>query len=120
MVLHWSKFPLISRTLRSILADLSNAIVSMVSTHPLISKSSSPFTNSSVTVPRAQSATSIIVTYMFHSFFNSLARSRYLSFFSLSFNFTQWSAGTAKSTVLKVLFFVVVVDYDKVWLSDRD
>ena len=42
---------------------------------------------------------------MFHSFFSSLARSRYLSFFSLSFSFIQWSAGTAKSTVLHVLFF---------------
>ena len=42
---------------------------------------------------------------MFHSFFNSLARSRYLSFFSLSFRFILWSAGTAKSTILQVLFF---------------
>ena len=29
---------------------------------------------------------------MFHSFFNSLARSKYLSFFSLSFSFILWSA----------------------------
>ena len=32
-------------------------------------------------------------------FFNSLARSRYLSFFSHSFSFILWSAGTAKSTI---------------------
>ena len=31
-------------------------------------------------------------------FLNSLARSRYLSFFSFSFNFSLWSAGIAKST----------------------
>ena len=37
-------------------------------------------------------------------FFNFLARPSYLSFFSLSFNFTMWSAGTAKSTILQVLF----------------
>ena len=55
----------------------------------------------------------IIVTLMFHSFFSSLAR----SFFSLSFSFTLWSAGTAKSTIFHVLFFV---DYYKVWSSDRD
>ena len=42
---------------------------------------------------------------MFHIFSNSLARSWYLSFFSLSFNFTLWSAETAKATILQVLFF---------------
>ena len=36
---------------------------------------------------------------MFHSFFNFLARSRYLSFFSLFFSFILWSARPAKSTV---------------------
>ena len=41
---------------------------------------------------------------MFHSFFNSLARSRFLYFFSLSFRFILWSAGTAKSTILQILF----------------
>ena len=45
-------------------------------------------------------------------------RSRYLSFFSHSFSFTLWSAGTAKSTILKILFFVA--DYLKVWSSGRD
>ena len=42
---------------------------------------------------------------MFHSFFNSLARSRYLSFFSLSANFTLWLARTAKSTIRQVVFY---------------
>ena len=41
----------------------------------------------------------MIVTCVFHSFFHSLARSRYLSFFSHSFSFILWSAGTAKSTI---------------------
>ena len=53
-----------------------------------------------VTVPNAPITIGIIVTYMFHSFFNSLARSRYLSFFSHSFSFILWSAGTAKLTIL--------------------
>ena len=34
---------------------------------------------------------------MFHGFYSSLARSWYLSLFSLSFNFSQWLAGTVKS-----------------------
>ena len=41
----------------------------------------------------------------------------HLSFFSLSFNFTMWSYGITKSTILQVFLFV---DYYKVWSSDRD
>ena len=42
---------------------------------------------------------------MFQSLFNSLARSRYLSFFSYFFRFIMWSAGTAKLTILQIIFF---------------
>ena len=109
MVFHWSlsdsKSPQVSRTLLSILAVLNNAVVWMVSTRPPTSKSSSPFSNPLVTDPNALITIGIIVTYMFYSFFNSLARSRYLSFFSHSFSFILWSAGRAKSTILQVLFF---------------
>ena len=76
----------------------------MVSTRPPTSNSSSPFSNPLVTVPNTPITIGIIVTCMFHSFFNSLARSRYLTFFSYSFSFILWSAGTAKSTILQVLF----------------
>ena len=72
------------------------------------SKSSSPFSNPLVTVPNAPIRIVIIVTFMFHSFFNFVARSRYLSFFSHSFSFIQWSAGIAKSTILQVLFFLLI------------
>ena len=51
----------------------------------------SPFINPLATVPRARITISINATFIFHSFFDSLARLRYLSFFSLSSNFTQWS-----------------------------
>ena len=109
MVFHWSlsdcKSPQVSRTLLSILAILSNAVVWMVSTRPPTSKSSSPFSNPLVTVPNAPITIGIIVTWVFHWFFNSLARSTYLSFFSHSFSYILWSAGTAKSTILQVLFF---------------
>ena len=109
MVFHWSlsdsKSPQFSRTLLSILAVLNNVVVWIVSTHLPTSKSSSPFNNPLVTVPNTPITIGIIVTCMFHRFFNSLAMSRYLSFFSHSFSFILWSAGTVKSTILQVLFF---------------
>ena len=71
---------------------------------------SSPCTNPLVTVPKAPITISITLTFMFHSFFfNSLARSRYLSLFSLSFNFILWSTGTGKSTILQVLTFLLII-----------
>ena len=113
MVFHWklsdSKSPQVSRTLLSILAVFNNAVVWMVSSRPPTSKSSWPFKNPLVTVPKAAITIGIIVTYMFHSFFNSLARSRYLSFFSHSFSFILWTAGTAKSTILQIFFFLLLI-----------
>ena len=109
MVFHWSlsdsKSPQVSRTRLRILAVLSNAVVWIVSTRPPTSKISRPFNNPLFIVPIAPITIGTIVTFMFHSFFNSLTRSRYLSFFSLSFRFILWSAGTAKSTILQILFF---------------
>ena len=101
-----SKSPQVSRTLLSILAVLSNAVIWIVSTYSSTSKSSRPFNNPFVIVPKAPITIGIIVTFMFHSFFNSLARSRYLSFFSHSFSFILWAAETAKSTLLQILFFI--------------
>ena len=48
-----SKSPQVSRTLLSILAVLTNAVVWMISTRPCISKSSNPFIDPLLTVPRA-------------------------------------------------------------------
>ena len=103
-------------TLLSILADLKISVVWVVSTRPLISKSSSPCMNSLVTVPRAPSTIAITVTFILHSFFNSQVRSKYLSFFLLSFNFTLWSTGTVKSAILQILFIYLLIfffDYYK-------
>ena len=70
---HWSlsdsKSLQFYRTHLSILADLNKAVVWMISTHPLISESSSPCTYPLVTVPRASIINGITVTFMFHSFF---------------------------------------------------
>ena len=113
MVFHWSlsdsKSPQVCRTRLRILAVLSNAVVWIVSTHPPTSKSSRPFNNPLVIVPNAPITIGTIVTFMFHSFFNSLARSRYLSLFSHSFRFNLWSAGTAKLTILQILFFLLII-----------
>ena len=106
---HWSlsdsKSLQVSSTLLSILTDLNNAVVWMVSIRLLISKSSNPCTNLLVTVPRAPITIGITIIFMFHSFFNSLARLKYLSFILLSFNLTLWSAWTAKFTIQQVLSF---------------
>ena len=104
-----SKSPQVSRTLLSILVVFNNAVVWMVSTRPPTSKSSGPFNSPLVTVPKAPIAFVIIVTFMFHSFFNSLGRSRYLSLFSHSFSFILWSAGTAKSIILRIFFFSLII-----------
>ena len=118
MVFQWtlsdSKSPQVSMTLLSILAVLNNAVAWMVSTRPPTSKSSSPFNNPLVTVPKAQITMGIIVTFIFHSFFNSLARLRYLSFFLRSFNFILWSAETAKSTILQILFLLIITSSSNV------
>ena len=124
MVFHWSlsdsKSPQVSRTLLSILAVFNSAVVWMVSTRPPTSKSSSLFNNPLVTVQKAPITIGIIVAFMFHSFFNSLARSMCLSFFSHSFRFILWSAGTSKTTIWQILFFFFFVDYYKIWFSGRD
>ena len=109
MAFHWSlsdsKSPQLSRTLLSILAVLSNAVIWIVSTHPPTSTSARPFNNTVVIVPKALITIGTVVTFMFSSFLNSLERSRYLSFFSHSFNFILWSAGTAKSANLFYYYY---------------
>ena len=114
MVFYWSlndsKSSQVSRTLLSFLAHLNNVVVWMVSTRPVISKSSSSFNNPLVTVPRAPITTGINIPFMFHSFFNSRARSRYLSFLSLSFDFTQ-----AGQYIHNFASSLVFVDYYKIW-----
>ena len=105
MVSYWSlsdsKSPQVSSTLLSILADLSPAVVWMVSTRPLTSTPSSPFTNSLVTVPRAPITMGITITFIFNSFFQFSSKVQVI-IFSLSFNFTHCSAGTPKSSIRRV------------------
>ena len=93
-----SKSPQVYRALLSILADFDNTVVWMVSTRPLISKSSRPFINHLVTVLSAPITNSITVTYRsIVFFFSSLARStiRQILFFWcwLLLGLVVWSSG---------------------------
>ena len=81
----------------------------MVFSRSLISKSSSPFNNPLVTVPKTPITIGIIVIFIFQSFFNTLARTRYLSFSLLSFSFILWLVGTAKSTFCKFSFLLLII-----------
>ena len=87
MIFHWSRrnreCHQISRILISILADLHNTVVWMISTGPCIPKSSSPCTNPIVTVPNAPITIGITVTFMLH---NSKVFSQGLGIY-LSFHF---------------------------------
>ena len=109
MVFHWSlsdsKSPRVSRTTPSFLAVFHNAVVGMVYTRPPTSNSSRPFNNSFVTVPKAQITIGRIVPFMFHSFFNSLARLSYLPFFSRSFSFFCCQLGQQSRRICKFSFF---------------
>ena len=99
-----STSPQVSKTLLSILAVLYSVVVWMVSTRLPTSKSPSPFNNPLVTIPKAPITIGTVVTFMFHNFFSSLSRLRYLSSFLHSFSYLIWSTGTAKSIISKILF----------------
>ena len=119
MVFHWSlsdsMSPQVSRSFLRFLAVFNNAVVWMVSTRSPTSKSSRPFNNPLVTVPKAPITIAIIITFMFHSFFQFYSKVKVLiSLFTL-FDFILWSSGTAKLTILQIFFFCI--DYYKVCSS---
>ena len=113
MVFHWSlrdnKSPQVSRTLLSILADLNNVVIWRILARPSISNSFSSFTKPLGIVPSAPITIGITVTLMFHSFFGSLVRSKYLCLFLFSLIFTLWLTGMAKFTIPQVLFFLLTI-----------
>ena len=114
MVFHWSlsdsKSPQVSRTLLSILAVLNNAVVWMVSTRSPTSNSSRPFSNPLVTVPNVPITIGIIVTCMFHSFFQFPSKVEVLI---LLFTFFQiYSVVSRDSKVdyfASSLFFLLII-----------
>ena len=112
MVFHWSlsdsKSPQIHRTLLSILAVLNNAVVWMVSTYLPTFKSSRPFSNLLVTVPKAPITIGIIVTCMFNFFSNSLARSVLIHLFAF-FQFYSVVSRDSKVDYFAISLFLLII-----------
>ena len=110
MVFNWnlsdSKSLQVSRTLFSILVDLSITVIWMVLVCPSISSSSSPLTKSLRTVLSAPII--IVITLTFITFFSFLARSKYLSIFFVFHSVVCQDSKVHDSTGS---FFVVVVVY---------
>ena len=126
MVSNWSlsnsMFPQVSRTLLSILDDLNNAVVCMVSTHPFISKSSSPYTNPFVIVSSAPTTSGTTVTFVFHScFFLVLYQSlgTYPSFRFLLFSLCGLPERQSRLFGRLSVFFLLKLDL-VVWLRLGD
>ena len=101
--------PQVFRTLPSILAVFNNVVVEIVSTRLLTSKSSIPFSNPFVTVPKAPIKIGTIVTLMFHSFFQFSSQVVVLILLFTFFQFFLWSAGTGKSTISQILFILFIL-----------
>ena len=123
MYFHWSlsenKSPQVSRTLLSILTVFNNAVVWMVSPFPPTSKSSSPFSNPLVTVPKAPITIGIIVSCMFHSFFQFPSEVQVLI---LLFTFYQFYSVVSQGSKVynfanSLLFFIFCF---KAWSSGWD
>ena len=73
--------------------------------------SSSPFNNSLLTVPKEPIMIGTIVTFMFHIFFKAEILILLLTFFHF-YSVFNWDS---KVNNFANSFFVVVIDYDKVW-----
>ena len=119
MVFLWrlsdGKSPQVSRTLLSILSVFNNPVVWMVSTHPPTSKSSRPFNNLLVTVPKVPIPISIIVTFIFHSVFNSLARSRYYLSFHILLVLFCGLPGQQSRHFFRFFFFETIYLLENYW-----
>ena len=110
IVFYWSltdsKFPQVSRTLLCILAVLNNVVVWIISTRPLISKSSNPINNALVTESKAPITIVIIVTFMFHSFFQFPSKAQVLI---LLFPFVLFYSAVSRDNNFASSHFVLII-----------
>ena len=117
IVFHWSlsdsKSPQVSRTPISILANLNNIVVWMVPICPPISNSSSPLSKPWGSVWSVPITIGITVTFMFHSFFMSLVRFKFLSLFLLFFIFIVvcWDSKVHYTTGSPFFFFWLIITW---------
>ena len=114
MVFHWrlsdSKSTQVSRTLLSILPVFNNAVIWVVSTRLPTSKSSSPFSNPLVTVPKAPITIDIIVTFIFHSFFQLSSKVNVLiSLFTFFQFYSVVSRDSKVDNFAEFLFLLIII-----------
>ena len=122
MVYHWSlsdsKSPQVSKTLLSILVVLNNAIIWMVSTRPVISKSSSPCTN-----PFGHCTTSTNYNW-YNRHFHVLQVFQFpckVDVLIPLFAFIQfYSVVLRDSKVHSSASSLLIVDYHMIWSSSQD
>ena len=118
-----NKSPQVTKILLSIQANLDTAVFWMASIFPKIANSSSLYSKPLGTIPSASPTTCTAVTLMFQfvcvcmcvCVFNSLARFKYLSTFSLSSFFSPCSPPKWKNLMNGKLFWLVNKNY--VWPS---
>ena len=113
MVSLWSlsdnKSPLVSKTLLSILADLNNVVVWMVSTRPVIFMFSSPFNDPLVTLPRAPIKMGINITFMFHSFFQFPSKVEVLILLFKFFLFHSVARHNSESSLFSLSLLLIII-----------
>ena len=132
MVYQWSlsdsKSTQVSKTLVSILVDLNNGVVLLVSVSSSISNYFCPLTKRFGTVPSGLITICIIDSVIFHSFLGSLEKTKSLSLFYFSLIISLYSAGIVKSTIHYIfyffhfLFFIylfIFANYHLTWSSGR-
>ena len=120
MVFHWSlcdsKSSYVFRTLRSILANLSNDGGWTVAILPLISNSSSSFSKPLVTAPSAPTTITVTLPELFNRFLSSLTNSLYtfifFSFLNFYFAFC-WNGFVLKmlNSLISIIFFIIAHIY---------
>ena len=105
----------VCRTFLSVLTDLKNAVVwsfwQLFQTRTNICYHRHPH------VPQFFFFFGFLLCFVLF-FFRSLARSKYFVYFSLSFIFTLWSAGTSKSTRWQFLIFFLIYLFI-LWINIR-
>ena len=80
----------------------------MVSILPLVSSSPNLFSIFMESISKTHNTVGIIVIFMFHNYFCSVPRSKYLSRFSISFIFTLMCWETTKFSRWQVYFFWII------------